>query len=754
MAKSLVIVESPAKAKTIGRFLGRTYQVKASMGHVRDLPKSQFGVDVENGFQPRYITIRGKGKVVQELREAARKAERIYLATDPDREGEAISWHLMSALDLQEDRAQRIEFHEITADAIRHAVKNPRALDLRRVEAQQARRVLDRVVGYQLSPLLWAKVRRGLSAGRVQSVAVRLICDRQAEIDAFEPQEYWTVDVTLRALAGEEPQGPASASQGHPNGRAKRAAGLEPAVFVARVERRGGKKLEIPSESEARRVVEEVAAQETRVASVEEKERRRSPYAPYTTSTLQQDASHRLRFPASKTMRLAQQLYEGLDLGPEGHSGLITYMRTDSTQVAAQAQAEARALIEETYGAPFCPARPPKYKNRAGAQAAHEAIRPTSVRRTPDQVAPYLGRDQLRLYRLIWERFVASQMSPARYQTVSVRVGAGPYELRATGSRLLFPGFLRVYEVDEADESRAQRAPLPPLREGQLLEQVERKPEQHFTQPPPPYTEASLVKSLEELGIGRPSTYAPIIETIQKRGYVELADRKFVPTELGRVVVDLLKEYFPDIVDVEFTARMEAELDEVEEGKEDWVSLVRSFYGPFAKELEVARQKVGRVEVADEETDEVCDKCGRKMVIKHGRFGKFLACSGFPECRNTRPILEPVGVDCPECGHPLVRRRSRRGKTFYGCSNYPECRFVLWQKPVPARCPRCGSLLVEGRGRAGAGRGRGAGRPPGATEWVCPTKGCGHRQPAPSGARPEGTRARTSQEEEPELARV
>lgn len=708
MAKSLVIVESPAKARTIGKFLGRTFQVKASMGHVRDLPKSQFGVDVERDFEPRYITIRGKGKVIQELREAARKADRVYLATDPDREGEAISWHLMAALDLDEERARRIEFHEVTAEAVRRAVRNPRGIDRRRVDAQQARRVLDRVVGYQLSPLLWAKVRRGLSAGRVQSVAVRLICDRQDEIDAFVPQEYWTVDVTLRPRV-----------DGARNGKVGPGDPKAPGLFVARVERRDGRKLELPDEASARRVVEELAALEARVVSVEEKERRRSPYAPYTTSTLQQDASHRLRFPASKTMRLAQELYEGLSLGPEGHSGLITYMRTDSTHVAAQAQAEAREFIAETYGADFRPARAPRYQNRPGAQAAHEAIRPTSVRRTPDQVAPYLSRDQLRLYRLIWERFVASQMSPARYQTVSVRIAAGPYELRASGSRLVFPGFLRVYRLDEADDGML----LPPLAEGELLDQVERKPEQHFTQPPPAYTEASLVKALEELGIGRPSTYAPIIETIQKRGYVELVDRKFQPTELGRVVVGLLKEYFPDIVDVAFTARMEERLDQVEEGKEDWVSLVRSFYVPFTRQLETAREKVGRVEVADEETDEVCEKCGRKMVIKHGRFGRFLACSGFPECRNTRPILEPVGVDCPECGHALVKRRSRRGKTFYGCSHYPDCRFVVWQKPVPARCPRCGSLLVEAR----SGRGRGS-----KIEWVCPAKGCDHRQPAPS----------------------
>ena len=718
MAKSLVIVESPAKAKTIGKFLGRGYQVKASMGHVRDLPKSQFGVDVERDFQPHYITIRGKGKVLQELREAARKADRIYLATDPDREGEAISWHLVTALGLDEERVRRIEFHEVTADAVRHAVKHPRKIDQRLVDAQQARRVLDRVVGYQLSPLLWAKVRRGLSAGRVQSVAVRLICDRQDEIDAFVPQEYWTVDVTLRPM-------PENGQAETPASRAKK--GEQPAVFVARVERRNGEKLELASEEEARRVVEELAAFEARVVSVEEKERRRSPYAPYTTSTLQQDASHRLRFSASKTMRIAQQLYEGLPLGPEGHSGLITYMRTDSTHVAAQAQAEARAFIEETYGSEFRPARPPQYQNRKGAQAAHEAIRPTSVRRTPDQVAPYLSRDQLRLYRLIWERFVASQMSPARYQTVTVRVAIGPYELRATGSRLVFPGFLQVYQVDEDDPSKM----LPPLVEGQLLQQLDRKPEQHFTQPPPPYTEASLVKALEELGIGRPSTYAPILETIQKRGYVELVDRKFRPTELGRVVVDLLKEYFPNIVDVEFTARMEAALDEVEDGKQDWVSLVRSFYGPFQEQLEQAHSQLGRVQVADEETDEVCEQCGRKMVIKHGRFGRFLACSGFPECRNTRPLLEKIGVDCPECGHPLVRRRSRRGKTFYGCSNYPTCRFVVWQKPAPARCPKCGSLLVEVQGRRGQ-----------AAEWVCPAKGCDHRQPAGPAKEAEPAEAR------------
>lgn len=703
MSKNLVIVESPAKARTISKFLGRGYTVKASMGHVRDLPRSQFGVDIEKGFTPKYITVRGQGKTLQELRKAAKKAERIYLATDPDREGEAISWHLVEALNLDESQTHRIEFHEITKNAVQKALKQPRRLDQNRIDAQQARRILDRLVGYKLSPLLWNKVKRGLSAGRVQSVALRLICDREAEIQAFKPEEYWSISAQLEAAGGK--------------------------LFEAKLRRLAGEAVELRNEEEARRVVGELEGERFEIVSVQRRERRRNPAPPFTTSTLQQEASRRLGFPARKTMSLAQELYEGLEIEGEGMVGLITYLRTDATRVSEEAQAEAREFIAKTFGEAFRPERPYQYKNRSGAQAAHEAIRPTSVWRRPEDVKSSLRRDQYRLYRLIWERFVASQMAPAILDTVTVDIRAGRGEFRATGSTVRFPGFMSVYVEQSDDEKQTARnpasegeeseQPLPELSEGErvLCRHLEAK--QHFTQPPPRYTEAMLVKTLEELGIGRPSTYVQIIDTIQRRGYVSVVDKRFVPTELGILITDLLKTHFPDIVDVEFTANLEERLDRIEEGELDWRRVLTEFYVPFSEALDRAIAQIDAVEIEDEPTDEVCEACGRNMVIKWGRFGKFLACPGFPECKNTRPLLVEVGVDCPQCGSPIVERRSRRGRVFYGCSAYPDCNFTAWNRPINRKCPRCGGLMGEVvRKTKGA-------------QHVCLDRACGYTVSAP-----------------------
>jgi DNA topoisomerase-1 len=693
--KALVIVESPAKAKTLERFLGRGYEVAASMGHVRDLPRSQLGVDVEHGFEPKYITIRGKGQVVSALRERARRASRVLLATDPDREGEAISWHLCTLLGLPEDQPIRIAFHEITQEAVRRALTQPRPIDRRLVDAQQARRVLDRLVGYGLSPLLWHKVRGGLSAGRVQSVAVRLIVDREREIEAFRPEEYWTVTARLRH-GGE--------------------------VFAARYWGPvGGERRTLRDRAETEALVAEVQGQPFVVVRVQRRERRRHPAPPFTTATLQQEASRKLGFTVRRTMRVAQELYEGLDVGGE-HVGLITYMRTDSVRVAEAAVAEARAFVLERWGEPY--SAPRRGAAAPGAQDAHEAIRPTSVRRTPEQVAPFLTRDQARLYRLIWERFVASQMAPAVLDTVSVDLAAGAHLFRATGATVKFPGFMVLY-VEGTDEGAGARAEgdeeearLPELQEGDrpTLERLE--PAQHFTEPPPRYTEAMLVKALEEKGIGRPSTYATIIETIEQRGYVRREQRRFRPTELGIVVTDLLREYFPDIVDVAFTAEMERDLDRIETGA-PWRGVVEQFYGPFAAALRRAEEGIGAVQVPEERTDEVCPSCGRPMVVRHGRYGAFLACSGYPECRTTKPLLERTGVRCPKCREgELVVRRSRKGRTFYGCDRYPACDYVLWQRPV-GTCPRCGQPLVERRVRRGGGAWR-----------QCSNPDCGYREGA------------------------
>lgn len=697
VARSLVIVESPAKAKTIGKFLGRSYQVKASMGHIKDLPRSQFGVDVVHDFAPKYITIRGKGPILKELREAAKKVNKVLLATDPDREGEAISWHLAQALGLDGNEPCRVEFHEITKKTVQEAVKHARPIDQNLVNAQQARRILDRIVGYQLSPLLWSKVKPGLSAGRVQSVAVRLICDRAREIEAFEPEEYWTIGVSLVPEDGK-------------------------GEFTAEVNKKDGKKFKLQSKEEADAVVADLKKASYVVSEVKPRERQRHPAAPFTTSTLQQEASRKLGFSARKTMRLAQQLYEGLDVGDEGTVGLITYIRTDAVRISEEAQAQAREYIAENYGKEYCPERPREYKSRQSAQGAHEAIRPTAVARTPEKVKPFLQRDQYRLYRLIWERFVASQMASAIMDTLTVDIAAllpgnAPvYNLRATGSKIKFPGFMILYvEQQEQQTNESEEKILPDLAINQPLLLRGIAPEQHFTQPPPQYTEAMLVKTLEELGIGRPSTYATIIDTIQRRGYVRLVNKRFEPTELGFVVTDLLKEHFAQILDTEFTAQMEAELDNIAEGQSDWIKVLAAFYGPFSTQLEQAQAEMQRVEIQDEISDVKCDQCGRYMVIKQGRFGKFLACPGFPECRNTKPLLQEIGVRCPKCGGAIVERRSKKGRLFYGCSRYPECDFVSWDPPVGRICPECGGVLVRKTRKS-------------STQIVCQNKECSYRE--------------------------
>lgn len=684
MSRSLVIVESPAKAKTIEKILGRRYKVAASMGHVRDLPKSQFGVDPERGFEPRYITIRGKGPVLNQLRAEAQKADRVLLATDPDREGEAISWHLAQALGLDPDDDVRVVFQEITRDAVRDAIKNPRGINYDLVNAQQARRILDRLVGYRLSPLLWRKIRPGLSAGRVQSVAVRLIVDRESEIENFEPREYWSLTAHFTTGGGD--------------------------LFNARYHGDEKGKREINNQEEMEALLNSLRGARFQVASVARKERKRNPAPPFTTSTLQQEASRKLGFSVRRTMRVAQQLYEGLDIPGVGSVGLITYMRTDSTRIAQQAAAEAAAFIKDRYGAQYVGGKGRSKKNNR-VQDAHEAIRPTAVTRLPDDIKGALSRDQYRLYRLIWERFTASQMAPAVLDTVTVDIAAhGPAShpagrqegagaiFRATGSVIKFPGFMQVYieGTDDGDGSQEKGdKPLPPLREGEDLLLQKLEPQQHFTQPPPRYTEASLVKALEEHGIGRPSTYAPTIETIQDRGYVELEQKRFQPTELGRLVTKMLKEHFPSIIDIEFTAQMESELDAIGEAGRDWRQVLQGFYDPFTEALAEAEKAIQQVELPPEETDEVCSRCGRKMVIKHGRYGPFLACPGYPECKNTQPLLQKIGVNCPKCGRDIVVRRTKRGRVFYGCSGYPDCDFLSWDRPAGRDCPRCGTYMVE-----------------------------------------------------------
>ena len=688
--RPLIIVESPAKAKTIEKFLGRTYSVRASKGHVRDLPKSQLGVAVDRDFEPRYITIRGKGDVIKELREAAKKADRVYLATDPDREGEAISWHLQQVLGLGEREPLRIVFHEITKEAVRGALRHARRIDDHLVDAQQARRVLDRLVGYQLSPLLWRKVRPGLSAGRVQSAAVHMIVEREEEIRAFEPVHYWTVEAELTAPEG--------------------------AAFRARYQQDGEDGERILDAAMAERLAAELGdgTADLEVRAVEHRRRRRTAPPPFTTSTLQQEASRRLGFAVRRTMAVAQELYEGLDLAQEGHVGLVTYIRTDSTRIADEARDSALAYIREQFGQDYAQPGERKERRRIGVQDAHEAIRPTSVLRRPEDVKKSLSRDQFQLYRLIWQRFLASVMSPAEYEQTVIRLAYGEHPFRAAGSVLVFAGFQALAGAQEDEEGAGD---MPALHEGDLCRCRAATAEAHATEPPPRYTEATLVRALEERGIGRPSTYAPTIQVIQDRSYVEKRERRLYPTELGEVVDGMLREHFPEVVDPEFTAELEGRLDEIEEGKVGWKDVLRDFYGPFHEDLERAEAAIGRVERQDEVSDVPCEQCGRMMVIKHGRFGRFLACPGYPECKNTKPLREPTGVQCPLCGGEVVERRTRRGRTFYGCANYPSCTFTTWKRPVRETCPECGAFLVEQRRRGGQG------------EYVCVREGCGFRRP-------------------------
>ncbi|MCL4297640.1 MAG: type I DNA topoisomerase [Anaerolineae bacterium] len=689
----LVIVESPAKARTVGKFLGSGYTVKASVGHVRDLLRSQLSVDVENSFTPKYRVPNEKKQVVKELKTAADKAHHIYLATDPDREGEAIAWHLMEAADMDEARAKRVVFHEITKDAVAEAFAHPREIDMKRVNAQQARRILDRLVGYQISPLLWRKVRSRTSAGRVQSVALRLIVEREHEIDEFNPVEYWTIEADLAQTEQAAPETKPEARQ-----------------FRAKLARIQGEKVDLNNEADTQTIVADLERSSYTVVEVKKSERRRRPAAPFTTSTLQQEASRRLGFGARKTMSVAQQLYEGIELDGAGTVGLITYMRTDSTNVSQQAQNEARDFIGQRYGQELLPEEQPVYKTKSkGAQEAHEAIRPTSVWREPQQVKAFLSRDQERLYTLIWQRFVSSQMANAIYDTMAVVVGATPatapatdeewpYRLQASGSRVRFKGFLTVYEEtldEDATPDASEGVILPELSEGEAVELLRLLPEQHFTQPPPRYTEATLVKTLEEYGIGRPSTYAPIITTIQQRGYVETVDKRLYPTELGEIVNELLVEYFPDIINVEFTAQMEDELDRIASGEMELTPVLEEFYSPFSQAVAHAEAHMPEVEIEDQPTGELCEKCGHPMVLKFGRFGKFEACSNFPECRNAKPHLVKLGIACPNDGGELVERRTKKGRVFYGCANYPECEWSSWKRPLPQPCPNCQGLLVQ-----------------------------------------------------------
>ncbi|MCC7022725.1 MAG: type I DNA topoisomerase [Thermomicrobiales bacterium] len=693
----LVIVESPAKAKTISKYLGSGYTVKASMGHVRDLPKSTLGVDVDDNFTPTYLVPRDKSKLIKELKASVQGAREIYLATDPDREGEAIAWHLVQATGADSKPVHRVVFHEITPEAVSEAMASPRAIDPDLVDAQQARRVLDRLVGYKVSPLLWKKVKRGLSAGRVQTAALRIVAEREREIEAFEPVEYWSLEAELAKQTG--------------------ARARKQDIFRAALQRVRGKKVKLENAEQTQEIVRALDGASYRVADVSRKEVQRRPSPPFTTSTLQQEASRKLGLGVRRTMQLAQELYEGVDLGSQGTQGLITYMRTDSTNIAASAQAAARDEIARRYGAEYVPERPPVYTRKAkGAQEAHEAVRPTSPHRDPASVKPFLSSQQFKLYQLIWQRFIASQMRPAILDQTGVDIAAGsleeiarpadaPYLFRATGSVVKFPGFMAVYQAgrDEGDDAdELEKGALPPLASGEDVDLLQLIPEQHFTQPPPRYTEASLVKALEERGIGRPSTYAPTIATILARGYVANEQKKLAATELGLIVNDLLVEHFPQVFDVGFTSQMEEELDEIASGERAWVPTLHEFYGPFVETLNRAEQTMERVRLKDEPAGEDCERCGRPMVIKLGKYGKFLACSGFPECRNARPLLVRTGVRCPTCGEgEVVERRSKKGRTFYGCERYPACDFVSWNKPVEQACASCGNPYLVEAGRRG-----------------------------------------------------
>ena len=684
----LVIVESPAKAKTIGKFLGRGYKVEACNGHVRDLPKSQIGVDVEHNFEPRYITIRGRGEILEKIRKEARGASKVILATDPDREGEAISWHLANILKIDPASDCRVEFNEITAQAVKAAMKKPRPINLQLVDAQQARRVLDRLVGYKISPLLWAKVRKGLSAGRVQSVATRMIVDREAEIDAFVPQEYWTI--TAKFTDGNQ-------------------------KFVAKYVGKGDEKTEITSEAQAREVRDFLLGQTYSVTAVKSGERRKNPPPPFTTSNLQQEAVRKLSFTTKKTMQIAQMLYEGVDIEGEGSVGLISYIRTDSTRLSDEALTAAREYIADNFSPEYLPETPNVFKGRKNAQDAHEAIRPTHALFSPEKVKASLTRDQYRLYKLIYDRYLASQMTPAVYETLNIELAGGGAQFRFGGMKKKFAGFTVLYEEGQ-DEPAEKETALPKVAVGDSVTMADLAPEQHFTQPPPRYTEASLVRAMEEKGIGRPSTYAPTITTILARGYVTRENKALVPTELGVLVTEMMTENFKSIVDMQFTADMEEELDTVEEDGKDWHEVIEKFYGPFSEQLEAAEKNIEKVEVKDEVSDVQCDKCGAMMVYKMGRFGKFLACPNFPACRNTMPIVRAIDAHCPKCGGAILVRNTKRGRVFYGCERYPECDFTSWDMPVDDRCPVCGSPMVLKRDRKKD------------ISWhVCTNESCKHR---------------------------
>ncbi len=680
--KTLVIVESPSKAKTIGKYLGSSYKVIASVGHVRDLPKSKLGIDVANDFEPQYIPIRGKGDLIKELKKEAKAAGKVYLATDPDREGEAISWHLAYLLGLDPKQPCRIVFNEITKDAIKKAVKAPRAIDLGLVDAQQARRALDRLVGYQISPLLWRKIRRGLSAGRVQSAALKIICDRENEIQNFKPQEYWNIQVKFK------------------KGK----------LFAAKVAEYQKKKISIASKAEADKVLTDLAAGSYRVAAIVRRERQRKPFAPFTTSSLQQDAANKLNFTTKRTMMVAQQLYEGVEVKGAGTVGLVTYIRTDSVRISEEAKDMARAYIEENFGKQYT-AQNIYTNKKKDIQDAHEAIRPSRLQLDPESIKESLSKDQYNLYKLIWTRFLASQMAPAIFDSMQVSIENGEYGLKASGSKLIFDGYQKVYSPN-LDEDKDKL--LPELDEGETLKAEEILPEQKFTEPPARFTEASLVKELEEKNIGRPSTYAPIIATILERKYIAREKKVLVPTDLGFLVTQLMEEYFKEIVDTGFTAEMEDKLDDVETKNLNWKQVVRDFYGPFEKELEVADKAIEKVELPEQITDEVCELCGRPMAIKSGRFGEFLACTGYPECKNTKPIVKATGVKCPDCGGDIVARRGRSGKIFYGCNNYPTCTRAYWYKPTDRKCPQCGELLLEKHTKT--------------TKYACSNDKCGYKE--------------------------
>ena len=663
--KYLVIVESPAKAKTLKKFLGPNYKIEASVGHVRDLPKSELGINIENDFEPKYITIRGKGELLAKLRKEVKTADKVYLATDPDREGEAISWHLVYALKLDPAKTYRITFNEITKNAVKKSIKEAREIDMNLVDAQQARRALDRIVGYKISPLLWKKVKKGLSAGRVQSVALRLICDREEEIENFIPKEYWTIESVFITEHGKK--------------------------FGAKFYGDLKGKMELGTEEETKKIVEESLKAGFSVKSVKKGTRMKNPPAPFTTSTMQQEASKLLNFASQKTMRIAQQLYEGVDVKGEGTVGLVSYIRTDSVRIADEAYEEVKEYITENYGENYIKERR-QHKTDTRAQDAHEAIRPTSALRTPDAIKDSLSRDQYRLYKLIWERFVASQMSAAEYTTMSSDIQAGDYIFRASGSAIKFDGYLTVYKKNE---EKAEEGSMPEIEAGEKLEAESVTPNQHFTQPPARYSESMLIKTLEEIGVGRPSTYAPTITTIQQRNYVTKENKVFYTTELGEIVNEIMKNNFGEVINKEFTADMESALDKVESGEMEWKDVLRNFYPLFKHLLDEAESKVENVEIPDVVTDVICEECGRNMVIKYGRYGKFLACPGFPECRNTKPLYEEAGVNCPVCGGKVLIKKTKKGRKYYGCENNPECSLMLWNKPTGEKCPKCGAPLVE-----------------------------------------------------------